>query len=189
MRSAPQLSTRNARRAFERDSRGPWSRKTRAIAAQTSAASSGRMNASSVVANVGPLLDRQPAKLHLLPGGDVGDVTASRARDLGEQAELAGREDAVGHANAHHEVAGRRPSEEDADPLQPLLVVVADRLPALASETGEIHVEAVTNGFERLDLVHARASEILRSRTAHAFSSGCCDSGSRALSVRLLADL
>src|SRR2546430_17722497 len=75
--------------------------------------------------------------IYLLARGDVGHVAATRSRDLGEQPKLAGREDPVGHADPHHEVAGGRPAEKDADPLQALLVVVADRLPAFASEPGE----------------------------------------------------
>ena len=137
------------------------------------------------------LLDRQPAELDLLARGDVGHVAATRSRDLGEQAKLTRREDSVGHADPHHEVAGGRPAEKDTDPLQALLVVVADRLPAFASEPGEVlgDVEAVAGGLEGLDLVHAPTSATRRSRTAHAFNSGCCEIGSRAVSVRLLAAL
>src|SRR5207244_2792308 len=58
------------------------------------------------------LLDRQPAELDLLARGDVGHVAATRSRDLGEQPKLAGREDPVGHADPHHEVAGGRPAEK-----------------------------------------------------------------------------
>src|SRR4030095_15245348 len=43
--------------------------------------------------------------------------------DLAEQAGLCGRHDAVGHADAHHEVAGRGLAVEDADPLQALGIV------------------------------------------------------------------
>ncbi len=110
-------------------------------------------------------------------------------RDVREQPGLGRRQDAVGHADAHHEVARRGAAMEDAHPLQPLLVVVGDGLPALAREADEIlgDVEAVARGLQGFDLVHRGISARRRSRTAHAFSSGCWERGSRALRVRLLA--
>src|SRR5213594_2808496 len=78
---------------------------------------------------------------------------------------------------------------------------VGDAPPPLAGEAHEVFgdVEAVTLGLERFDLVHVIdpkplnnsaipvASATRRRRTAQAFSSGWCDTGSRPLSVRLLA--
>src|SRR2546428_2612659 len=75
-------------------------------------------------------------------------------------------------AGISHEVARRGPAVEDAHPLEPLLVVVAQRLPALAREAGEV-----------LGYVDSTR----RTRTAHALSSRWPDRGSRAPSVRLLA--
>src|SRR5579883_1080278 len=51
-------------------------------------------------------------------------------------------------------------AEEQAVPLQPRLVVVADRLPALvgiALDVGQ-HVEPVARGLDLLELVHRPAS-------------------------------
>src|SRR5262249_53709795 len=143
----------------------------------------------------------------------VGDVAPGLPRDLAEHTGLRGRQHAVRHADAHHEVAGRRLAMEDAHPLEPLLVVVGDGAPALAREPDQIllDVEAVARRLHGLDAVHdgptggasngpAKPPECSsrpggavalldnrRSRTAQAFSSGWCESGSRADSVRLLA--
>src|SRR4030095_12665127 len=126
------------------------------------------------------LLDRHPSELDLLARRHVGNVPPRRLRDLAEQARLRRGENAVGHPDAHHEVAGRRLALEHADPLQPLLGVVRDGAPAFAGEAHEIlgDVEAVALRLERLDLVHrldpvsTGAWATRRSRTAHAFSSG-----------------
>src|SRR5439155_875325 len=164
---APRSSSRNASRARLRASRGPWSRKISAIVAHTSAASSGRTNpprGSEPVDYVGAALDRDPAQRQLLTRGDVRDRPAGRGarleRDLAEQAHLRGRHDTVGHAHAHHEMTRGALAVKHADPLQPLGIVLAQRLPAFAGEPREIlgDVEAVLVRLERLDLVHARAS-------------------------------
>src|SRR2546427_11878761 len=107
------------------------------------------------------VLERHPAQLDLLARGDVGDRAARRAArlpgDLAEQAGLRRAHDAIGHAHAHHEMPRRGPAMEDAPPLEPLLVGVAARLPALARETDEVllHVEAVLLRLHRLDAVHS----------------------------------
>ena len=153
------------------------------------AGEAGRLQARD---HLGDLLDRHPAQLHLLARGHVGDRPAGGAPrflgDLAEQPRLGRRHDAVRHADAHHEMAGRRLAVEDADPLQPLLVVVGDGLPALAREAHEVlgHVEPVLFRLQGLDAVHGLRSS-RRRRTAQAFSSGCRERGSRVLSVRLLA--
>src|SRR5439155_22399834 len=94
--------------------------------------------------------------------------------------------DAVWKPNEHPKEVGSGPAVEPAHPLEPLLVVVTELLPALAREPHEIllHVETVALGLHRLDAVHDATR---RSRTAHALSSGWRESGSRAESVRLLA--
>src|SRR4030095_7323577 len=157
---------------------------------------------------------RPPQSCDLLARRDVGDGAAGGPaglqRDLGEQPGLGGGDDTVRHADAHHEVAGRGLAGEGTHPLQALLVVGGDRLPALAREAHEVHVEPVLLGLERLDAVHFGRGTLAgssstpfgrgtlagspstppvrrRNRTAHALSSGWRESGSRVLSVRLLA--
>src|SRR5712664_2198274 len=143
--------------------------------------------------DLGHALDRDPAELYLLPRRDVGDVAAGRPRDLAEEPRLGGGDDAVRHPDAHHEVARRGLPVEDPGPLEPLLVVVGDRPPAFAREADQVlgDLEAVPRSLQRLDPVHEAAPvpapATRRSRTAHAFSSGCLDTGSRTESVRLLA--
>ena len=116
------------------------------------------------------LLDGHPAQLQLLARRDVSDRAtrgpAGLHRDLAEQARLGGRHDAVGHADAHHEVPGRGLAVENADPLQPLGVVGGDRLPAITREPHEIFgdLQAVLLGLERLDLVHRATVLIAPSR-------------------------
>ena len=63
-------------------------------------------------------VERETAQLDLLPSGDVQDAIAKPSGELGDGAQLSAPYKAVGHANAHHEFAGRRFAEEQADPLQ-----------------------------------------------------------------------
>ena len=48
--------------------------------------------------------DREPVKLNVLADGYVGEVAGVLSRDVADDAKLAGGEDAVGNADAHHEV-------------------------------------------------------------------------------------
>ena len=110
--------------------------------------------------HLGHALDAEPAKLDLLAGGDVGDVPSRLHRDLAEEPHLRRGDDPVRHADPHHEVARCRPAMKDARPLEPLLVVIGDGLPALAGEPHEVveDVEPVLFRLERLDPVHGRTS-------------------------------
>ncbi len=51
-------------------------------------------------------LDGEPVELDVLADGDVGEVAGVLARDAADDAELMCGEDAVGDADAHHEVVG-----------------------------------------------------------------------------------
>ena len=51
-------------------------------------------------------LDGKPVKLDVLADGDVGEVAGVLAGEAADGAELAGSDDAVGNADAHHEVVG-----------------------------------------------------------------------------------
>ena len=102
-------------------------------------------------------------------------------RDLAEEPHLRRGHDAVGHADAHHEVARAWAGAwKTPTHLRRSLSSSRDGLPALAGEADEVvrDVEPVLLGLERLDLVHrARPRRggqrrIGRSRTAQALSSG-----------------
>ena len=51
-------------------------------------------------------LDGEPVELDVLADGDVGQVAGVFAREAADDAKLAGGNDAVGNADAHHEVLG-----------------------------------------------------------------------------------
>ena len=77
------------------------------------------------------IVDRKPAQLNLLAGGDVDETPAVSAADVADGAQLRCGHDAVGNPQAHHEMARRLPPKENAGPLEPLLVAIGDRLPTL----------------------------------------------------------
>jgi len=53
----------------------------------------------------------------LLPRRNVQDAIAKAPRKLGDGAQLIAPHKPIGHADAHHELARRRPAIEDAEPL------------------------------------------------------------------------
>ena len=57
--------------------------------------------------DLGQRLDGEPVKLDVLADGDVGEIASVAARDFREDASLIGAQNAVGNADAHHEVVGR----------------------------------------------------------------------------------
>src|SRR4029077_6504238 len=123
-------------------------------------------------------VDGDPPELDLLARGHVRDVASRLPSDLPQQSHLGRGEPAVRHANAHHEVPGRRLALKHAAPLQALLVVVRDRAPTLAREPDQVvlDIEPVALGLEGFDAVHdspaGEGTLARRTRTAAAFSSG-----------------
>ena len=101
------------------------------------------------------LLDAEPAELYLLPGRDVERPGAELLADAGEGLHLLGDRQAVRDAHAHHELPRRLPPEEHARPLQPLAVVVGDRLPASRGQRRDfVHdLQGILLLLEPLDLV------------------------------------
>ena len=97
--------------------------------------------------------------------------------DLAEEPSLRRADDAVGHADPHHEVPGRGPAVKHARPLEPLLVVVGDASssPSRAKRARSSRTSRPSfSCLERLDLVHRprlRGNEPEAHRAA--FSSGC----------------
>ena len=95
--------------------------------------------------------DGEPVQLNVLAGGDVGEVAGVLAGEIGDDAQLMGGEQAVGEADAHHEILGgfafaadaaggadavalgvdAPPLEVEAGPLG------EDGFPALASELAD----------------------------------------------------
>src|SRR5260370_6734640 len=66
-------------------------------------------------------VESESAQLNLLPRGNVQDAIAKAPRKLGHGAQLIAAHESVGHADAHHELARRRPAVENTDPLQQFL--------------------------------------------------------------------
>jgi hypothetical protein len=101
--------------------------------------------------------DADPPELHLLARRDVGAAAAELVGQARDGAELRRARDAVGNAQAHHEVAGRLLPEEHAPPLQPLEIPFLDRLdaePRVASDV-RADVESVLPALQLLHLVDA----------------------------------
>ena len=97
----------------------------------------------------------EPTKLHLLPGSDVDKAGAAVAAQLGDDTDLLGVGETVRHADAHHEAARCLTPEKHAEPLQPLAIGFADRLPSVADKSLDVglDVEAILLALESLDLV------------------------------------
>ncbi len=60
----------------------------------------------------------ETSQLNLLPRGDIQNAVAKPPREFRDGAELRAPRETVRHANAHHEFAGCRFTEEHANPLQ-----------------------------------------------------------------------
>ena len=58
------------------------------------------------VHDLGQRFDGEPVKLNVLPDGNVGQVARVLASERADDAKLAREDDAVGNADAHHEVIG-----------------------------------------------------------------------------------
>ena len=120
----------------------------------------------------GNVLDLDPAQLDVLPGGDIRLTPPAAIRDLADRCHLLARQDAVGHAQAQHEVAGGRLAVEEPVPLQPFEVVGGYRgvaFACVAKEVGE-HIEPVLRLLQYLDLVCHRHRASLST-----VGDGCCD--------------
>lgn len=106
--------------------------------------------------NVGGVLDGEPVELDVLAGGDVAEAAGVLLGDEGDFAELRGGEEAVGDADAEHEVAiavGLLLIE--AEPAEADEVLIGDGGEAFFRITGDIipDGEAVLLAFEGFDFV------------------------------------
>src|SRR2546422_2784853 len=60
-------------------------------------------------------------QLNLLTGSDIDRAISQAFRNVRNSGQLRAGGESVGHSNAHHELARRRLSKKDADPLQQFL--------------------------------------------------------------------
>src|SRR5690348_7461607 len=86
--------------------------------------------------------ERQTAQLELLARRNVHDTVAEPQREIRDRAKLGCMRKAVRHADAHHEMAGSRFAEENANPLQQFLIGGGQRLPALLDEIWQVLTDA-----------------------------------------------
>src|ERR1700722_15990587 len=104
-------------------------------------------------------VEREAAQFELLARGDVENIVAEAAREIGDGAKLRAGGESIGHADAHHEFAGRRAAEEDADPLEQFFFGGRQGAGAAGDDFGKIveHAQAVAvfGGFVALDGVGA----------------------------------
>ncbi len=96
------------RRSVEDFIGGDASERATSYVADDIAAGALRREADGIerVDDFGERLDGEPMELDVLADGDVGEVARVFAREAGDDASLVGGEDAVGDADAHHEVVG-----------------------------------------------------------------------------------
>src|SRR6516165_8785007 len=78
---------------------------------------SAKVHAPKLCPNLRYAVENEPAKLNLLARGNVQDAVTQSPRKLGDGAQLIAPDESVGHADAHHELAGCRPAVENTDPL------------------------------------------------------------------------
>ena len=64
---------------------------------------------------------REAPQFDLLPRSDVENAVAQPPRQVRYRAQLSAGHKSVGHAHAHHELAGRRAAEKHPDPFQQFL--------------------------------------------------------------------
>src|SRR4029077_3362041 len=69
----------------------------------------------------GDAVESKSAQLDLLPRRNVQDAIAKATGELSDGAQLIAPHESVRHADAHHELARRRPAVENTDPLQQFL--------------------------------------------------------------------
>src|SRR5713226_5203832 len=104
-------------------------------------------------------VESETAQLDLLPSSDVQNAIAKPSGELGDGAQLFTLRKAIGHANAHHEFAGRRFAEEYADPFQQFLFRRRERcrtsLDDLRQVIKDAQAVAVHRGFVAFDGVCA----------------------------------
>jgi hypothetical protein len=116
------------------------------------------------------VLDREPAELHLLARGDVGEAFAEFAAELADRAKLGCVADAVGDADAHHEAAGSLLAKKNPGPFEPLAVALADRFPPFPRVARHVvkNVEAVLFSLVFFDFIHVmvekKAPELSRAQ-------------------------
>ena len=132
----------------------------------------GETGSGQTLEDPGNVLDLDPAQLDVLPGGDIRLTPPAAIRNLADRCHLLARQDAVGHAQAQHEVAGGRLAVEEPVPLQPFEVVGVYRgvpFTRVAKEVGE-HIEPVLRLLQYFDLVCHRHRASLST-----VGDGCCD--------------
>ncbi len=103
--------------------------------------------------DLGHLLDLDPAQLDILSSGQVDRIAAEVARNPGDRAQLAARDDAVGQPQAHHKEPRRLLTMEQTIPLHALKIVGRDRLKAIARVAIDIgqNIQTVFHGLDLFD--------------------------------------
>src|SRR5216684_8301364 len=134
-----------------------------------------QVHASQLFPDFRHSVESEAAQLDLLPCGDVQDAVAKAPRELGDGAELFALRKTVGHANAHHEFAGRGLAEEYADPLQQFFFCRRERLGAALDDLWNViqnaQAVAVHRGFVAFDGVVANGN-LCGSGAFHRVGSG-----------------
>ena len=86
----------------------------------------------------GYVVDAELAQLHLLTSGQVAKALPVVIADIGQNAELIGVAEAVGHAYSHHKTARGLPTEKHAGPLQAIPLLLRYGLPTGGGIVGNI---------------------------------------------------
>src|SRR3989338_5454999 len=135
------------------------------------------------------MLDLKPAQLDLLACSDICKALTEIFTYLADGPNLGCVADPVRDADPHHEGAWSLTPEEDAGPLEPLPVALADRCPSFLDIAGNIpkDVQAVFFFLVLLDLVHDRSQKNQR-RSTDLHGRLCSISKASPPSTKLIVD-
>ena len=101
-----------------------------------------QVHAAELLEDFRNAVEGETAQLNLLPCGDIQHAVAKPPRELRDGVQLFAPRKAVGHADAHHEFAGRRFAEKHADPLQQFLFGRRERFGATLDDLRKVFPDA-----------------------------------------------
>ncbi len=135
---------------------------------------------SSVVEDLGHVLDAQPVQLQALARRDVAGRAPEAHREVADRAQLLGRHGAVRHAHAQHQVAVLLgPLRVQAPPLREREVVGRERVEAARARSDQQVLQDVEAVLALLDALDLRAQISLSTGHSRAPSSSSDPSTSR----------
>ena len=124
------------------------------------------------VHNLRQRLDGEPVQLNVLADGDVGQIARVFAGDSADQAQLAGRNHAVGNADAHHEPVRRQPLAAFAAGSAHAVALGVDAPPFEVGRRPFGHYAGPSLARERTNLVKGLPGILFALQALHALGFG-----------------